>query len=206
MEKMIQIPMPRYIENLNLPDPELLMLYHNYERRIIWLDTEVDESWLEHAKKIIQWNTEDKGKPEEEREPIKLFFFSPGGDLDINNMLIDVVKLSKTKVIGINVGVAMSAACFIYLACHERYALPHSKFLLHSGGADGISGTAAQIEAYNAQYKKEIKQLKDYLIDDCKLPKKIVDSKMKGEWFFDANEAIELGVANKIIESLDEVI
>ena len=205
-QKMFTVEMPKYLENLNLPDPDLLMLYQNYDQRIIWLDSEVDDDWLEYVRKIIQWNAEDKNVPVEDRVPIKLVFFSPGGDLDINNMLIDIVKLSKTKIIGVNIGLACSAACFIYLACHERLTLPRAKFLLHSGSAEGISGTAEQIEAYNAQYKKEIKLLKEYLIDECGLPKKLVDTKMRGEWFFDAKEAIELGVAHRIVESLDEIV
>ena len=77
MEQMLQVQVPKNIETLLLPDPSLLMFYENYENRIIWLDTEVDENWLEYAKKIISWNAEDKGKPIEERKPIKLFFFSP---------------------------------------------------------------------------------------------------------------------------------
>lgn len=197
--------MPRYMENLQLPDPDLLMLYQNYEKRIIWLDSEVDINWLEYAKKIVQWNAEDKSKPEAERVPIKLFFFSPGGDLDVNFLFLDIIRLSKTKVIGVNMGIALSAGAFIYLACHERYTLPKATFLLHSGSAENISGTAEQIQSYNAQYKKQVKQLKDWLIE-CGLPKKAVDNKMRGEWFFDAKEAVELGVAHKIIESLDEVI
>lgn len=205
MEGILPIQMPRYMENLQLPDPDLLMLYQNYDKRIIWLDSEVDVNWLEYAKKIVQWNAEDKGKAEEDRVPIKLFFFSPGGDLDVNNLFIDVIRLSKTKVIGINVGIALSAGAFIYLACHERFTLPKATFLLHSGSAENISGTAEQIQSYNAQYKKQVKQLKDWLIE-CGLPKKIVDNKMRGEWFFDAKEAVELGVAHKIISSLDEVI
>lgn len=203
MEQMFQVAIPECIENLNLPNPDLLSMYQNYEDRVIWLDTEVDDSWLLYAKWIIKWNEEDKGIPEQDRKPIKLFFYSPGGDLDINNMFVDVIKLSKTKVQGIAVGIVCSAACFIYMACHERFALPHAEFLLHSGSAEGISGTAQQIEAYNAQYKKKIKQLKEYLYDY--IPKKTVDAKMRGEWFFDSNEAVELGVAHKIISSLDEV-
>lgn len=205
MDQLLAVELPKYIENLNLPDPSLLMLYQNYENRIIWLDSDVNEDWLEYAKMIVKWNAEDKGKSDEDRKPIKLFFFSPGGDLDINNMLIDVIRLSKTKVVGINMGIAMSAGCFIYLACQERLTMPKATFLLHSGSAENISGTAEQIQSYNAQYKKQVKQLKDWLIE-CGLPKKTVDSKMRGEWFFDAKEAIELGVAHKIIESLDEVI
>ena len=205
MEQMIQLAVPKYIADLNLPDPDLLMLYKHFENRIIWLDSEVDDSWLLYAKMILYWNEEDKGIPIENRKPIKLFFFSPGGDLDVNNMLIDVIRLSKTKVIGVNSQLCMSAAAFIYLACHERLSMPRAQFLLHSGSADGISGTADQIQAYNAQYKKQIKQLKDYLVE-CGIPKKLVDTKMKGEWFLDVGQALELGIVHKVIESLDEVV
>lgn len=206
MEQMFQVQIPKDIENLALPDPALLTFYKNLEKRILWLDSEVDENWVEYARYIINWNAEDKGKPKEDRTPIKLFFFTPGGDLDVNFLLCDVIRKSETKIIGINSQLCMSAGAFIYLACHERLTFPKAKFLLHSGSAEGISGTASQIEAYNAQYKKEIKQLKDYLIDECGLPKKLVDSKMRGEWFFDSKEAVELGVANKIIDSLDEIV
>ena len=205
MEKIIPIEIPRYIENLNLPDPALLTFYRNLENRILWLDSEVDDNWLEYAKYILDWNAEDKDKPQEERVPIKLFFYTPGGDLEINNLLIDIIRLSSTKIIAVNTQLCMSAGAFIYLACHEKLVPPRAQFLLHSGSAENISGTADQIQSYNAQYKKQVKQLKDWLIE-CGLPKKIVDTKMRGEWFFDAKEAVELGVADRIIESLDEVV
>lgn len=204
-QKIMQIEIPSSVENLALPDPSLVTFYKNLEKRILYLDSEVDDNWIEFAKFILQWNAEDKGKPQEERVPIKLFFFSPGGCLDVNNMLIDVIRLSQTKVIACNLNLCMSAAAFIFLACHERLTMPRAQFLLHSGSAEGISGTAEQIQSYNAQYKKQIKQLKDYLVE-CGLPKKTVDTKMRGEWFLDANEAVDLGIAHKIITSLDEVV
>jgi len=205
MEEMLHIQIPEQIENQQLPNPALLTFYKNLEHRILWLDSEVDDNWLEYAKYILAWNAEDKGKPQEERVPIKLFLFSPGGDLDTCNMLIDIIRLSETKVVALNTQLCMSAAAFIFLACHERVTLPRAQFLLHSGSADGISGTADQVAAYNAQYKKQVKQLKDYLVE-CGLPKKMVDSKMRGEWFIDASEAVDLGIAHRIVQSLDEVV
>lgn len=197
--------MPSFLSNLQLPDPDLLTYYKNLENRSIWLDTELDLNWLEFERLILNWNMEDKGVPTEERKPIKLFFFSPGGDLDINNSFIDVLKLSKTKIIGINMGIAMSGGAFTYLACHERYALPNSTFLLHSGSADGISGTAEQVRQYTEQYNKQIKQLKDYLVE-CGLDRKLVNKKMSGEWFLDANEAVKIGIANKIVTDIEDII
>jgi len=201
----LHIQIPEQIENLTLPNPMLLTFYKNLENRVLWLDSDVDENWLEFSKYIVMWNAEDKGKPKDERKPIKLFIYSLGGDLDVCNHLIDIIRLSETKVIGCNTQLCMSAGAFVYLACHERLTLPRAQFLLHSGSAEGISGTADQVAAYNAQYKKQVKLLKDYLVE-CGLPKKMVDTKMRGEWFLDANESVELGVAQRIIESLDEVI
>lgn len=205
MEEMLHIQIPEQIENQLLPNPALLTFYKNLEHRILWLDSEVDDNWLEYVKYICAWNAEDKGKHQEDRVPIKLFFFTPGGDLDVNFLLCDAIKLSETKVIGVGTSLVMSAGAFIYLSCHERLALPRAQFLLHSGSADGISGTADQVAAYNAQYKKQVKQLKDYLVE-CGLPKRMVDTKMKGEWFLDAKEAVDLGIAHRVIQSLDEVV
>lgn len=204
--EQINIEIPQSVENVTLPEPGLLTYYRNLKRRIIWLDSELDATWLEYARMIMMWNKEDKDVPVENRTPIKLYFYSYGGDLDINFCFIDLLKLSKTPVIGINFGVAYSGGAFTYLACHKRYVMPKASFLLHSGSAEGISGTAEQVEAYTAQYKKQIKALKEYLIDYCNIPKKLVDTKMRGEWYVSADEAIELGIAHKIVDDLDEIL
>lgn len=126
----LDIAIPENIENMQLPSPELLTFYKNFEDRILWIDNEINDYSIEYAKYIMQWNRDDKlaGIKKEDRKPIKLLFFSPGGDLNVNNMLVDTIALSETKVIGINCGMAASAACFIYLSCHERLTLPNAQF------------------------------------------------------------------------------
>ena len=204
MEYVMLPEIPDPINNLQLADPELLTYYRNLERRVIWLDSELDNNWLEFGKYILDWNRLDKGVPVEERTPIKLYFFSPGGDLDINNFFIDIVKMSKTPVIGINMGIAYSGGAFTYLACHKRYVMPKASFLLHKGSAEGFSGTAQQIEEITAQYKKQVNALKDYLVE-CGLDKKLVNKKMGGEWFIDSEEAVKLGIAHSVVTDIDEI-
>lgn len=128
----LDIAIPQNAENLQLPDPSLLQFYKNYENRIIWIDDEITTMTLEYAKMIMQWNFEDKQKniPINERTKIKVVFFSPGGDLEVNNCLVDTISLSQTPVVGVNVGMAASSGCFIYLACHERLTLPSAEFLI----------------------------------------------------------------------------
>lgn len=144
----LDIAIPQNAENLQLPDPSLLQFYKNYENRIIWIDDEITTMTLEYAKMIMQWNFEDKQKniPINERTKIKVVFFSPGGDLEVNNCLVDTISLSQTPVVGVNVGMAASSGCFIYLACHERLTLPSAEFLIHKG-AGQFSGSYNDVVA-----------------------------------------------------------
>ena len=205
MEYLEPIELPEAIANLQLAEPGLVTYYRNIEQRKIWLDSELDVNWIEYGRNILEWNRKDKNIPIEERIPIKLYFFSPGGDLDINNFFIDIIKMSKTPIVGINMGIAYSGGAFTFLACHKRLVMPNASFLLHKGSASGFSGTAQQIEEITAQYKKQIEALKSYLIQ-CGLDKKLVNKKMNSEWFIDAKESVELGIAHSIVEDIDEII
>lgn len=206
MNSEIQISIPKDVENLQLPSPELLTYYQNLSHRVLWLDSEVDDYWLEFSRKIIEWNREDKGIDVKNRKPIMLMFFSYGGSLDVNNQLIDTIKLSTTPIYGVNVGQACSAGCFIYLACHKRYAFPNATFLIHQGGGDGFSGTYAQVVAAVMEYQRKIEELENYLRENTSIPDEILAENITTEWFLTADEAIQYGMCERIIESLDEVI
>ena len=103
MESM-NIILPKEIANVQLPDPELRNFYLDLDNRAFWVDDEINYYLLELIKYIVQWNKEDAEIPVNERKPIRLYFFSPGGDLDINYSLIDTIKMSVTPIIGINIG------------------------------------------------------------------------------------------------------
>lgn len=204
--EMLSISIPREVENLQLPDPTLLQFYKNYENRILWIDDEISEYTLEYAKMIMQWNLEDKQNniPIEDRKPIKIVFFSPGGDLEVNNCLVDAISLSKTKVIGVNAGVAASSGCFIYLACHERYTFPTAEFLIHQG-AGTFSGTYDIVVAAIMNYQRQIEELGQFVLSRTKIPEDVFDENFATDWYLSAKEAVEYGVAHKIITDFDEV-
>lgn len=50
----LSISIPKNVENLQLPNPELVTYYRNLENRVLWLDSEVDDYWLEFVRKIIE--------------------------------------------------------------------------------------------------------------------------------------------------------
>lgn len=201
---MLDISIPQSVENLQLPDAALITYYKNLENRILWLDSEVDDYFLEYGKYILQWNQEDAGKPAEERKPIRLLFFSPGGSLDINNAMIDIIKQSKTKVIGINMGIAQSAGAFIYLACHERLTMPKAGFLLHRGSGN-FGGSYDEIICQVMEYQRQMTELEQYVLDNTNIDEETFSENFGTEWFIPAKEAVDYGIAHKIITDIDEV-
>lgn len=202
----IHVAIPKEAENLTLPSPELITFYRNLENRVLWLNSDVDEYWLEFSRKIIEWNREDKGLSPEQRKPIKLMFFSYGGSLDVNNALIDTIKLSTTPIYGVNVGQACSAGCFIYLACHKRFAFPNATFLIHQGEGNGFSGTYAQVVAAVMEYQRKVEELERYLRENTEIPDDILSENITTEWFLSADEALDYKVCDKIVTSLDEIL
>lgn len=203
----LDIAIPENVENMQLPSPELLTFYKNFENRILWIDNEINDYSIEYAKYIMQWNRDDKlaGIKKEDRKPIKLLFFSPGGDLNVNNMLVDTIALSETKVIGINCGMAASAACFIYLSCHERLTLPNAQFLIHQG-AGSFEGTYDIVVSAITNYQKEIENLGKFVLSRTNIPENVFYENFITDWYINANEAIKYGLCSKIITSLDEII
>lgn len=202
----VNLFIPTPIENLSLPDPELRNYYVDLEKRILWLDEEVNECTLEIIKYIIRWNQEDalKNISKNDRLPIKIFFFSPGGSLDVNYSIIDTIELSETPIYGYNVGMCASAAAFIFLSCHKRYMFPHAYFIFHQGSGT-ISGTFNQIVAQVNDYQDSVEGLANFMKKHTNYLESEILEKITGEWYVRAQEAIDNNIVDAVINSLNEV-
>ena len=205
MAEELLIQIPKDVENLLLPDPGLINFYKELGRRTLWIDGEIDVGTLEIERYILIFNKEDEGKPVEERQPIKLMFFTPGGSLEVNNSLIAMIQMSKTPVWGINTGAAHSAGSFVFLACHYRLAMPGCVFLLHQGSSD-MSGTHEQITQCTKEYERQITELVDFVEKRTKIPRKTLLKEIKREWFVGATQALDYGICDKIVSSIDELL
>ena len=196
------IILPRSVENLALPDTQLTNYYNDLENRCFWIDDEVDDFLNELIKYIVQWNREDKRKPVEKRKPIKLFFFSPGGNLDTYRAVSDVIKLSKTPVWGIVVGTAYSAAGMIYLHCHKKFMLKSSSILFHNGSAQ-LSGTFAEVYAAMTEYQQQVEQIIKTVCEYSTYTEEEVEERMSGDWYISPKEALEHGICDEIVDNIE---
>lgn len=192
---------PPSVENLELPDPSLLNFYKDLENRIYWIDDEINEYSLDLIQYIIRWNTEDKDIPVEQRKPIRLLFHSPGGDLTVHSAISDIISLSKTPIIGIAIGEVASAAAYIFLMCHKRYALPSAVFLFHKGSI-AASGNANDILTLIEDYQQQLNLLAEKIGQQTSYSIEDIESHLTTDWYIRTEEALKYGVIDGIINDI----
>lgn len=190
--------------NMQIPDPDLLNYYRLAKERVYFIDFEIDGTLMSLIKEIIRINMEDIGKPVEERLPIVFPILSYGGDLDVTYTFIDTCAMSKTPIITVNMGVAMSAGVLLLLAGHKRYTMRHADAMIHSGSG-GMEGTFEQMEASQNFYKQQIAKMREYILGRTKIDPKVFNRKKTKDWYISASEQVELGIVDGIIDNLDEV-
>lgn len=189
--------------NLQLAAPSLVHYYHDFNNRCLWLDGEIGEDNFDIVQSIIRWNQDDKDIPVDERKPIKIFFHSPGGSLDVGEILMSVIKLSRTPVYGVALGMVASAASIIYLGCHKRYALPNAYFILHRGSCEGIGGNYNEVQAAMEDYRLQISRMEKFYTENTTYPEEVIKSKIQTDWYIHCDEAMKYGIVTELVQDID---
>ena len=144
-------------------------------------------------------------KDVESPDPIRLFIHSYGGDIEQALFFCDLVKSSRIPIITIGMGVAMSAGFLIFLSGKKRYAFSHTSMLVHSGSA-AFQGTAEQIEEAQKNYKKQIEQMKSYILDNTTIDEKTFNKNRNKDWYLSSDELLKYGVIDEVITDLTLII
>lgn len=204
-ENTMLLELPAELENLKLPNPALVDVYADRKDRKIYITSDIDDCLFDSIRQIMNYNAEDRGIPVEKRKKIYVYIYSYGGDLTIAYSFINTIMCSKTPVVTVNLGNAMSAGALIFLAGHERYMHKFGTVMLHTGSGN-VGGTFEQAESSMNNYKKLIAVMKDFILDRTKIDAKLYAKKSAKDWYIMSDECLELGVADKIITDLDEII
>jgi ATP-dependent Clp protease, protease subunit len=167
------------------------------KERIVFLGTPIDDAVgnLIMAQ-LLHLESEDPDKD------INLYINSPGGDITALFAIYDTMQYIKPDVSSIVMGQAASAAAVLVLAGApgKRYALPHSRVLLHQPHG-GAQGQAVDIEI-QAREIIRYRQLLDQLIaKHTGQPLERVGKDTDRDFILTAEEAKEYGVIDEIISS-----
>ena len=193
--------------NMQLADPYLLQTYKLLEERTIWVDTEIDESLLNVTRQIMLWNMEDQDIKVEDRIPIKICIFSPGGNLAETMHACSVMQMSKTPVYTYNMGTAMSGGVMLLIAGHKghRYTLPYARAMAHQGSGM-IGGTAGQAKDAMDDYQAQINDMINFIIDNTNITKQQFSKKKDRDWYMGAEDMVKYGVVDHIVTNISEII
>lgn len=196
---------PESVANLQLPDPTIRQFYKDEQDRIFWVDSQIDECTLELIKMIMYCNKEDKGKAIEERKPITVMIDSPGGSVEVLLSVIKAIDISKTPVRTICYCNAYSAAADLLASGHKglRYCMPGTNVMMHSGSC-AYQGTASQVDAAKKFYDAMGKRVTDHVYARTNIATK-TQRKMKDDYYMTAEDALNLGIIDKIVDNLDEL-
>lgn len=132
---------------------------------------------------------------------ISLYINSPGGVITDGMAIYDTMQYIKCDVSTICLGMAASMGAFLLAAGTKgkRFALPNSEIMIHqpSGGAQG-QATDISIHANHILRVKE--KLNTILSERTGQPLEVVQCDTERDNFMTAQEALEYGLIDKVIE------
>jgi ATP-dependent Clp protease protease subunit len=167
------------------------------KERIVFLGTPIDDAVgnLIMAQ-LLHLESEDPDKD------INLYVNSPGGDITSLFAIYDTMQYIKPDVSTICMGQAASAAAVLVLAGTKgkRYALPHSRILLHQPHG-GAQGQAVDIEIQAKEITRYRKLLEELIAEHTGQPLEKVAKDTDRDYILTAEEAVEYGVVDEVITS-----
>ena len=164
--------------------------------RIIFLGTPIDDQVANLV--VAQLLHLESDDPEKD---ISIYINSPGGVVYSGLAIYDTMQFIKPDVATMCVGVAMSMGSLLLAAGAKgkRAALPNSRILIHQPSA-GFEGQSTDIEIHAREILNVRRRIDQIYAEHTGLSEEQVRSDMERDRFFTADQALEYGLVDKVIE------
>ncbi|MCA5892848.1 ATP-dependent Clp protease proteolytic subunit [Isoptericola sp. NEAU-Y5] len=143
---------------------------------------------------------------EDPRADVALYINSPGGSVTAGLAVYDTMRLLPGDVATVGFGFAASMGQFLLTAgtTGKRYSLPHTRVMMHQPSA-GIGGTAVDIaiQAANLEHTKRV--VHELTAQHTGRTVEQITADADRDRWFTAPEALEYGLVDRIVESVDDV-
>ena len=134
-------------------------------------------------------------------DDISLYINSPGGSITSGMAIMDTMNFIKSDVSTICLGMAASMGAFL-LSCGQkgkRYILPNAEVMIHQP-LGGATGQATEIKIAAERILKMKDKLNNILSENTQQSLEKIQEDTERDHFLDANEALEYGIIDKIID------
>ena len=140
---------------------------------------------------------------EDAERDISLYINSPGGSITAGLAILDTMRLVEPDIVTYCVGQAASMAAVLLAAGTKgkRYALPHSRILIHQPSMSGLAGQATDIDIYAKEILRMRETLNGILADCTGQPLERVARDVDRDYILEADQAVAYGMVDRIISS-----
>lgn len=184
---------------------ELMMLNKKlekyfFEKRAVYLWGVVDDkSAKEITAKLLLLDADKPG------EQINFYINSPGGVVTSGMVMYDTMKMLKSPVSTICMGLAASMGSILLSGGvkGKRFIYPHGEVMIHQPSLGGyIQGVSADLEI-QAKQTRRVKEIgAKILADNCGKTIAQIMKDFDRDYWMDAKEAIEYGIVDGMAEKI----
>ena len=191
---------PIVIENTSRGERSYDLYSRLLKDRVIMLDGEVSQ----HSASLIcaQLLFLESDNPE---KAISLYINSPGGSVTAGMAIYDTMNFIKPAIHTIVMGQAASMGSLLATAGNKghRYILPNARHMIHQP-LGGASGQATDVEIQAKELLRWKTVLTDIYVKHTGKSHKQLRADMERDFFMTAGEAVEYGLADKILTTRDQ--
>jgi ATP-dependent Clp protease, protease subunit len=170
--------------------------------RIIFLGTPVNDDVANII--IAQLLFLQADNPERD---IHLYINSPGGAVSAGLAIYDTMQYLRAPVNTICMGMAASMGAFLLSAGRKgkRFALPHSRIMIHQPSQSGGGGTASDIEIQAREILYLRAKLNELMAKHTSQPLERIEKDTDRDRFMSAEEARDYGIVDTVITNSVEM-
>jgi len=168
-------------------------------RKIFLWGAVTDETAKDICEKLLYLESNDPGKD------ITFYLNTPGGSITAGMAIYDTIKLITSPVTIIVTGMAASMGSVLLCAAPKgrRFIYPHARVLIHQPLIAGhFIGPATDINIQAKEMEKLRNELNEILASASGQPIEKISRDTDRDFYLTAKEAIEYGLADKIVEAL----
>jgi len=169
------------------------------QRKIFLWGAVTDESARDVTEKLLYLEFTDPGKP------ITFYINTPGGSITAGMAVYDTMQMIKSPIKVVVTGMAASMGSILLSGAPKgsRYLYPHSRVLIHQPLISGnFSGAAVDIHIQAKEMEKMREELNGILASASGQPLEKIQTDTDRDFYLNAKEAIEYGLADHIISDL----
>ncbi len=142
---------------------------------------------------------------ENAKQEIHMYINCPGGSVTATLAIYDTMQFLECPIATYCMGLAASGAAIILAAGTKgkRYALPHSKIMVHQPYGQ-VGGQVSDIEIQANEILKDRDRINDILVKHTGQPKERIEQETDRDKYYTPVEAKEFGLVDDVLQRLTE--